>query len=108
MSNKESIIPSVTTLSKEAGLIVFGSAVGLILSNTVGSHARKPLGFILGAVGVAAAGPEIAKLVDKVANSRKTTRGSKRTLEGIRYGAGKPVEDLNYLDEESGENMFIG
>ena len=108
MSNTENNIPSASVIGKEAGLMIFGAATGLLLSGAIGSHARKPLGFILGAAGIAAAGPEIAKLIDKALNSPSTSRGSKKTLEGIRYGSGKPVEGIQGLDAESSEEMFIG
>lgn len=105
MSNSDLSIPSASVISKEAGLVVFGAATGLLLSGAIGAHARKPLSIILGVAGIAAAGPEIAKLVDRVMHSPSTSRGSKKTLESIRYGAGKPAD---YVDHETGENMFIG
>ncbi len=105
MSNNDLSIPSASVISKEAGLVVFGAAAGLLLSSTIGNHARKPMSLILAAAGLAAAGPEIAKLVDRVMHSPSNSRGSKKTLESIRYGAGKPSE---YVDHETGENMFIG
>ena len=104
MSKKDQIIPSASVISKEAGLMIFGAAAGLLISGVVGSHARKPLGFILGAAGIAAAGPEIAKLVDRAINSPSTPRGSKKTLEGIRYSAGKPIESADFIEED----LYIG
>lgn len=108
MSNIEKNLPSASVISKEAGLVVFGAATGLLLSGAIGAHARKPLGFILGAAGIAAAGPELKKLADKLMNSPSTSRGSQKTLENIRYSAGKPIENVEYLEEAQGENMFIG
>ena len=108
MSNTDKTLPSASVISKEAGLVVFGAATGLLLSGAIGSHAKKPLSFILGAAGIAAAGPELAKMVDKMLNSPSTARGSKKTLESIRYSAGKPVENVEFLEKNSDENMFIG
>lgn len=108
MSNNESSLPSASVISKEAGLVIFGSAVGVLIAGAVGSHARKPLSLILGAAGVLAAGPEISKLINKAVNSPSTARGSKKTLEGIRYGVGAPMKKVDGQEGSNGENLFIG
>jgi len=108
MSKSDQIIPPASVISKEAGLMIFGAATGLLLSGAIGSQARKPLSLILGIAGAAAAGPEIAKLVDRAINNPATPRGSKKTLEGIRYSAGKPIEAAKYIEEDLGTDLYIG
>lgn len=108
MTNAEQNLPSATAISKEAGLVVFGAATGLLLSGVIGENARKPVGLILGLAGIAAAGPEIAKLISKAVNDPSTKHGSKKTLEGIRSAAGKPVKPENLSKEDYNEGMFIG
>ena len=108
MSNNALISTTASKIGKEAGLIIFGAASGMLLSGLFGDRSRKPIGLILGVVGIAAAGPELSKLANKMINNPATDRGSKKTLEGIRYGAGKPVESIyNYGDEDSIEKYSV-
>jgi|GEM_PF-6246894 len=51
MSNNENLIPSASEIGKEAGLVMFGAAAGLLVAGVIGNKACKPLGFILGAAG---------------------------------------------------------
>lgn len=108
MNHHEPTSPSATEISKEAGLIVFGAATGMLLSSTVNPRTRKPLGIILALAGIAAAGPEITRLVNRAINSPTTQRGSRRTLDGIRNGAQKAQEQVDFADQDSEHNMFIG
>jgi len=106
--NDKTNTPTVSEIGKEAGLLMFGVATGLLASSSVSPKVKKPLGFILGAVGIAAAGPEISKLITRAVNSPSNSFGSKKTLESIRHGSGKPVENVPNVDEESSEQLFIG
>jgi len=109
MSNNENLIPSASEIGKEAGLVMFGAAAGLLVAGVIGNKACKPLGFILGAAGLAASGPEISKLVAKAINSPTNSFGSKKTLEGIRNSSGSPIlESVDSLDQEDTQQMFIG
>lgn len=109
MSNNENLIPSASEIGKEAGLVMFGAATGLLIAGAIGNKACKPLGLILGAAGLAAAGPEISKLVSKAINSPSNSFGSKKTLEGIRNSSGAPtLQTVDSLDGENAEEMFIG
>ncbi len=108
MNNLRKNSRSASVIGKEAGLVIFGAATGLLASAIIGPRLRKPLVLALGATGVAAAGPEIIKLVDRAVNSTATKRGSRKTLESIRHAAGKPIESAQYIDENLGEQMFIG
>ncbi len=108
MTNSDNVIPSASEIGKEAGLLMFGAATGILLASTMGRGARKPLGFILGAAGLAAAGPEISKIITKAINSPSNSFGSKKTLEGIRNGSGAPLASVDPLGEEDSAQMFIG
>lgn len=108
MSNLEKSNPISSVVSKETGLLVFGAAAGVLLAGAVGKHARKPLSIILGAAGIAAAGPELKRMADKLVNNPSSPRGSRKTLDNIRFSAGKPVENVEYIEQHSDENLFIG
>ncbi len=108
MSKLENTTPSASEIGKEAGLLMFGAATGILIASTMSDRVRKPLGFILGAAGLAAAGPEISKIITKAINSPSNSFGSKKTLEGIRHGSGKPPESVDFIGDEDTKEMFIG
>ncbi len=107
MSNTDPLIPTASEIGKEAGLLVFGAAAGLLAAGLMSDRVRKPLGLALGAAGLAAAGPEISKLINKAVNSPANSFGSKRTLEGIRNSAGAPIQSADPLGEEDGTPEYI-
>lgn len=88
---------------------MFGAATGILLASTMSDRARKPLGLLLGAAGLAAAGPEISKLISKAINSPSNSFGSRKTLEGIRNSSGSPtLAPVDSLEPEDTQQMFIG
>ena len=62
--------------------------------------ARRPVAFALACLGVAALTPGVVEVVrDKVAGPN-TRRGTQRTLQSIREGAGAPAQEIDYVEEE--------
>ena len=109
MTKHETSIPTASEIGKEAGLLMFGAATGILLASTMNGGVRKSLGFILGAAGLAAAGPEISKIISKAVNSPSNSFGSKKTLEGIRNSSGTPLETVDSLGNEADvQQLYIG
>ena len=69
--------------------------------------ARRPVAFALGVLGAAAIAPVIVETVREKVAGPTTERGTERTLQSIREGAGAPARDIDYVKEELGE-MYVG
>jgi hypothetical protein len=64
--------------------------------------------FALVCLGVAAAAPSVVDVIrDKVAGPN-TRRGTQRTLRSIREGDGTPAERIDHLEDEFGEQLYVG
>lgn len=87
---------------------LLGAAAGIFLGDMMHRGARRPLAFGLACLGLAAAMPSLVDVVrDKVAGPT-TRRGTQRTLRNIREGAGAPPRSIDYVEEELGEQLFVG
>ena len=93
--------------SAECAPAVLGVAAGIFLGDLMHRSARRPVAFALAVIGAAAIAPVVVESVrDKVAGPN-TRRGTERTLQRIREGAGAPARDIDYVKEELGE-MYVG
>ena len=88
--------------------VIFGVATGIVLGDLMHRGARRPVAFALACLGAAAAAPLLVDVVkDKVAGPN-TRRGTQRTLRKIREGSGAPAREIDYIEEELGEKIFVG
>ena len=87
---------------------LLGAAAGMFLGDLMHRGARGPVAFALACLGVAAAAPIVVDVIrDKVAGPT-TRRGTQRTLQSIREGSGAPPRRIDYVEEELGEQLFVG
>jgi hypothetical protein len=70
--------------------------------------ARRPVAFALAVLGVAAAAPFLVEAVKEKVVGPNTRRGTLRTLRTIREGSGAPPRSIDYVEEELGEQIFVG
>ncbi len=93
--------------SADCAPAVLGVAAGIILGDLMQRSARRPVAFALAVIGAAAAAPTVVEAVREKVAGPQTDRGAGRTLRRIRDGAGVPVGDIDYVEEELGE-MYVG
>lgn len=94
--------------SADVAPALLGVAAGIILGDLMHRGARRPFAFALACIGVAAAAPTVLDLIkDKVAGPG-THRGTQRTLRSIREASGVPPRRIDYVEEELGEQLFVG
>lgn len=101
--NKEQYDWKDTTAA--TGPAVLGAAAGIIIGNMVHKGARGPLALALLCVGAALVAPSTVQSVVGRINSPSTKRGSQRTLQKIREGAGAPAQEIDFVEDEV--EMFI-
>lgn len=70
--------------------------------------ARRPVAFGLACMGLAAVAPLLVEVVKEKVVGPNTRRGTQRTLRTIREGAGAPPRDIDFVEEELGEHIFVG
>jgi hypothetical protein len=93
--------------SASFGPAMLGAAAGVFLGDLMHRDSRRPVALTLAALGVAALAPSIVGLVANKVNGPGSNRGSKRTLRNIR-DAGIATDDFADLEEEIGEQMYVG
>ena len=87
---------------------LLGVAAGIFVGDMMHRGARRPVAFALVCLGLAAAVPSVVDVIrDKVAGPN-THRGTQRTLRTIREGSGAPPRRIDYVEEELGEQLFVG
>ncbi|MCP5537650.1 MAG: hypothetical protein H7A51_15635 [Akkermansiaceae bacterium] len=86
---------------------VLGAAAGVFLGDLMHRDARRPVAFTLAALGVVALAPALVEAVLDKVNGPNSRRGSRRTLRNIR-DAGMTADEFADLEDEIGEQMFIG
>lgn len=92
----------------EMAPVLLGVAAGIFLGDLMHRGARRPVAFALGCVGVAAAAPFLVDAVKEKVAGPNTRRGTQRTLRTIREGAGAPAREIDYVEEELGEQIYVG
>ncbi len=93
--------------SAECAPTVLGVAAGIFLADLMHRNARRPVAFAIAVLGVAAIAPVVVETVREKVAGPNTRRGTQRTLQSIREGAGAPARDIDYVKEELGE-MYVG
>jgi len=86
---------------------MLGAAAGVFLGDLMHRDTRRPVALTLAALGAAALAPSVIELVADKVNGPESNRGSKRTLRNIR-DAGVATDEFADLEDEIGEQMFIG
>jgi hypothetical protein len=87
---------------------LLGAAAGIFIGDLMHRGARGPVALALACLGVAAATPTVVDAIrDKVAGPT-TRRGTLRTLRSIREGSGAPPRRGDFVEEELGEQLFVG
>jgi hypothetical protein len=92
----------------EMSPVILGVAAGIFLGDLMHRGARRPVAFTLGCIGVAAAAPFLVEAVKEKVAGPNTRRGTQRTLRSIRESSGAPARDIDYIEEELGEKIFVG
>jgi hypothetical protein len=93
--------------SASFGPAVLGAAAGVFLGDLMHRESRRPVAFALAALGAAAMAPALVELVADKVNGPNSNRGTMRTLRNIR-DAGVNPDEFADLEEEIGEQMFVG
>ena len=86
---------------------VLGAAAGVLLGDLMLRDARRPVALTLAALGVAALAPSLVETVLDKVNGPNSRRGTRRTLRNIR-DAGMTADEFADLEDEIGEQMFVG
>ncbi|MDG1357261.1 MAG: hypothetical protein P8P36_03615 [Akkermansiaceae bacterium] len=86
---------------------MLGAAAGVFLGDLMHRDTRRPIALALAALGAAAIAPSVVEMVADKVNGPESKRGSKRTLRNIR-DAGVAADEFADLEDEIGEQMFIG
>lgn len=86
---------------------MLGAAAGVFLGDLMARDTRRPVALTLAALGVAALAPSMVETVADKINGPATRRGSRRTLRNIR-DAGVTADEFADLEDEMGEQMFVG
>ena len=97
-----------TDASADISPAILGVAAGIFLGDLMQRRARRPLAFALACAGVAAAAPYLVEAVKEKVVGPNTRRGTQRTLRSIREGSGAPPRSIDYVEEELGEQIFVG
>jgi hypothetical protein len=88
--------------------VILGVATGIVLGDLMHRGARRPVAFTLICLGVAAAAPFLVDAVREKVVGPNTRRGTQRTLRTIREGSGAPAREIDFVEEELGEQIFVG
>ena len=86
---------------------VLGAAAGVFLGDLMHLDSRRPVALALAALGIAAVAPSLVGVVAEKVNGPNSNRGTRRTLRNIR-DAGIAADEFADLEDEIGEQMFIG
>jgi len=86
---------------------VLGAAAGVFLGDLMHRDSRRPVALALAALGIAAVAPSLVGVVAEKVNGPNSNRGTRRTLRNIR-DAGIAADEFADLEDEIGEQMFIG
>ncbi len=86
---------------------VLGAAAGVFLGDLMHRDTRRPVSLALAALGLCALAPTAVETVVDLVNGPRSRRGSRRTLRNIR-DAGVSADEFGDLEDEIGEQMFIG
>lgn len=97
-----------TEASAEVAPAILGVAAGIFLGDLMHRGARRPVAFGLACMGLAAVAPLLVEVVKEKVVGPNTRRGTQRTLRTIREGAGAPPRDIDFVEEELGEHIFVG
>ena len=92
----------------EMAPVILGVATGIFLGDLMHRGARRPVAFSLACLGVAAAAPFLVDAVMEQVSGPNTRRGTQRTLRSIREGSGAPAREIDFIEEELGEKIFVG
>ena len=97
-----------TEASADVSPAILGVAAGIFLGDLMHRSARRPVAFALACAGIAAAAPFMVEAVRTKVVGPNTRRGTERTLQSIREGAGTPPRNIDFVEEELGEQIFVG
>lgn len=97
-----------TEASADVSPAILGVAAGILLGDLMHRGARRPVAFALACAGIAAAAPFLVDAVKEKVVGPKTRRGTQRTLRSIREGSGAPPRNIDFVEEELGEQIFVG
>lgn len=97
----------IVETSAECAPVVLGVAAGIVMGDMMHRSARRPLAFALTILGAAAIAPTVMDALRNKVSGPNTQRGTERTLQSIREGAGAPARDIAHVKEELGD-MYVG